>query len=194
MLNLQPASIPFQYPPFPPIILPSVTSAPASDNNFSFAHQQPTRCHGQQHASTAQNRLSLDHTLSRFKGELQKSRDKGAKLISLSMSKNDIRGTFGAPAVHPPSFLYALFSQPQDFLHFPQSFPYFRVDPPQPGLLPSQAAEPCGSSYTSSIYTITPHELEGIIKEDENDEDHQSAGTREKQGMSMIPEPMEMGT
>ncbi|OAX34523.1 hypothetical protein K503DRAFT_785707 [Rhizopogon vinicolor AM-OR11-026] len=121
-----PASIPFQYPPFPPIILPSVTSAPASDNNFSFAHQQPTRCHGQQHASTAQNRLSLDHTLSRFKGELQKSRDKGAKLISLSMSKNDIRGTFGAPAVHPPSFLYALFSQPQDFLHFPQSFPYVR--------------------------------------------------------------------
>ena len=45
-----------------------------------------------------------------------------------------------------------------------------------------------------TIYTITPHELQGIIKEDETDEDQQSAGTREKQGRSLILEPMEMGT
>ncbi|OAX39334.1 hypothetical protein K503DRAFT_94126 [Rhizopogon vinicolor AM-OR11-026] len=81
MLNSQPASMPFQHPPFPSITLPSVTSAP-----------------------------------------LLKSGGTGTKHISLSMSKNNIRDTFGAPAVHPPSLLYALFSL-QGFPHFPQLVP-----------------------------------------------------------------------
>ncbi|OAX37398.1 hypothetical protein K503DRAFT_866891 [Rhizopogon vinicolor AM-OR11-026] len=89
------------------------------DSNFGFAPRQPNRCHGRQHASTVQNRLSLDHILSRLKSALKTSREAGAKLISLSMSKNDIRNTFGAPKVRPLSFLYALLLL-QGFPHFPQ--------------------------------------------------------------------------
>ncbi|OAX32407.1 hypothetical protein K503DRAFT_776694 [Rhizopogon vinicolor AM-OR11-026] len=67
------------------------------DNDFSFAPRQPTWCHGWQHVSTVQNRLSLDHISSRLEGELQTRREAAARLILLSMSKNDIRNTFGAP-------------------------------------------------------------------------------------------------
>ncbi|OAX33273.1 hypothetical protein K503DRAFT_534868 [Rhizopogon vinicolor AM-OR11-026] len=84
-----------------------------SDNNFSFSRRQSTWCHGRQHASTAQNSLSLDHILGRLKVELQKSLETGPKLISLSMSINDIRDPSVALRSIYPHF-YMLYSHSSD--------------------------------------------------------------------------------
>ncbi|KAG2355594.1 hypothetical protein BDR07DRAFT_1453736 [Suillus spraguei] len=59
------------------------------------------------------NGLTFDHILSRLQSELQKSRETGAELHSLSTAMNDIHDTLGG-------------SVPQNLPHFPQSLPPVR--------------------------------------------------------------------
>lgn len=50
--------------------------------------------------------LTFDHILSRLQGELQKSRETGAELHSLTNAMNDIHETLGGNIVRPPFHLY----------------------------------------------------------------------------------------
>jgi hypothetical protein len=91
--------------------LPPASSASASGSNFSFAHAQrrPTLQSqlggmGGSMRPPGKNGLSFDHILSRLQGELQKSRETGAELHSLSNAMNDIRDTLGGAAVRPPTY------------------------------------------------------------------------------------------
>ncbi|KAG1733163.1 hypothetical protein EDB19DRAFT_1639852 [Suillus lakei] len=107
-------------PPNIPSVLPPSTSSSAGSSNFSFAHPQrrPTLQSqlggmGGSMRPPGKNGLSFDHILSRLQGELQKSRDTGAELHSLSTAMNDIHDTLGG-------------SVPQNLPHFPQSLPPVR--------------------------------------------------------------------
>ncbi|KAG6850355.1 hypothetical protein H0H93_014309 [Arthromyces matolae] len=92
--------------------------------------------------------LTFDHILSRLQGELQKSRETGSELHTLSGAMNDIHGTLGGnlpstlpsypsnlPPVRPPQ------PQPQDVAGRSSS-----VSPEQPAVVPSAA-------LTSSVLT-----------------------------------------
>jgi hypothetical protein len=70
--------------------------------------------------------LSFDHILSRLQGELQKSRDTGAELHSLTTAMNDIHDTLGG-------------ALPPNLPHFPPALPPVR--PPQPVNEQSQPAD-----------------------------------------------------
>ncbi|KAG2127123.1 hypothetical protein DEU56DRAFT_706101, partial [Suillus clintonianus] len=264
-------------PPNIPSVLPPSGSSSGSNNNFSFAHPQrrPTLQSqlggmGGSMRPPGKNGLSFDHILSRLQGELQKSRDTGAELHSLSSSMNDIHDTLGG-------------SVPQNLPHFPQLLPPVRsqqasttsaptpasaapanpeppAPPPEhPGLseLRSELHETQASlashvdkvraledmlaeheaikaevaalrdlihassarsqhdngmhidlergrrghddDDTSSIHTITPHELERVEEEDESEEqdeseeDRERAQRREELGRPRTPEPSGMG-
>ncbi|KAG1733376.1 uncharacterized protein EDB91DRAFT_643069 [Suillus paluster] len=127
-----------------PSILPPATSSSASGSNFSFAHPQrrPTLQSqlggmGGSMRPPGKNGLSFDHILSRLQGELQKSRETGAELHSLSNAMNDIHDTLGG-------------SVPQNLPHFPQSLPPVRsqqasitsAPPPAPGSTAPTNSEP----------------------------------------------------
>ncbi|KAG2033892.1 hypothetical protein BDR03DRAFT_648955 [Suillus americanus] len=107
-------------PPNIPSILPPATSSSGSNNNFSFAHPQRRPAlqsqlggMGGSMRPPGKNGLTFDHILSRLQGELQKSRETGAELHSLSTAMNDIHDTLGG-------------SVPQNLPHFPQSLPPVR--------------------------------------------------------------------
>ncbi|KAG2336481.1 hypothetical protein BDR05DRAFT_1005836 [Suillus weaverae] len=104
-------------PPKIPSVLPPTTSSSGGGNNFSFAHpqrhpalQSQLSCMASSMRPLGKNGLSFDHILSRLQGELQKSRETGAKLHSLSTAMNEIHDT-----------LHSL--SPQNLPHFPQSLP-----------------------------------------------------------------------
>jgi hypothetical protein len=93
-------------PPSVPSILPPATSSSGSGNNFSFAHPQRRPAlqsqlggMGGSMRPPGKNGLSFDHILSRLQGELQKSRETGAELHSLSTAMNDIHDTLGGSVV-----------------------------------------------------------------------------------------------
>ncbi|KIK33313.1 hypothetical protein CY34DRAFT_18449 [Suillus luteus UH-Slu-Lm8-n1] len=264
-------------PPNIPSVLPPATSSSGSSNNFSFAHPQRRPAlqsqlggMGGSMRPPGKNGLSFDHILSRLQGELQKSRETGAELHSLSTTMNDIHDTLGG-------------SVPQNLPHFPQSLPPVRSqqtsttsapapasaapaipEPPAPPpehpalselrteLHETQAslashvdkvraledmlaeheaikaevaalrdlihASSARSQHdngmnvdlergrrgqddedTSSIRTITPHELERVEEEDESEEqdeseeDRERAQRREELGRPRTPEPSGMG-
>ena len=78
--------------------------------------------------------LSFDHILSRLQGELQKSRETGAELHSLTAAMNDIHDTLGGAMVSLHHFVrwssrQRLLSQPPNVPHFPSNLPSVR--PPQ---------------------------------------------------------------
>ncbi|KAG1860899.1 hypothetical protein F4604DRAFT_1511700, partial [Suillus subluteus] len=107
-------------PPNIPSVLPPATSSSGSNNNFSFAHPQRRPAlqsqlggMGGSMRPPGKNGLTFDHILSRLQGELQKSRETGAELHSLSTAMNDIHDTLGG-------------SVPQNLPHFPQSLPPVR--------------------------------------------------------------------
>jgi hypothetical protein len=93
-------------PPNIPSVLPPATSSSGSSNNFSFAHPQRRPAlqsqlggMGGSMRPPGKNGLSFDHILSRLQGELQKSRETGAELHSLSTTMNDIHDTLGGSVV-----------------------------------------------------------------------------------------------
>ncbi|KAG1893822.1 uncharacterized protein F5891DRAFT_962430 [Suillus fuscotomentosus] len=107
-------------PPNIPSVLPPATSSSGSGNNFSFAHPQRRPAlqsqlggMGGSMRPPGKNGLTFDHILSRLQGELQKSRETGTELHSLSTVMNDIHDTLGG-------------SVPQNLPHFPQSLPPVR--------------------------------------------------------------------
>lgn len=107
-------------PPNIPSVLPPATSSSGSSNNFSFAHSQRRPAlqsqlggMGGSMRPPGKNGLTFDHILSRLQSELQKSRETGAELHSLSTAMNDIHDTLGG-------------SVPQNLPHFPQSLPPVR--------------------------------------------------------------------
>jgi hypothetical protein len=81
--------------------------------------------------------LSFDHILSRLQTELQKSRETGAELHSLTTAMNDIHDTLGG-------------SQPSNLPHFPPNLPAVRPPQPQPAHEPAQPAE-SGSVPATSL-------------------------------------------
>jgi hypothetical protein len=264
-------------PPNIPSVLPPATSSSGGSNNFSFAHPQRRPAlqsqlggMGGSMRPPSKNGLTFEHILSRLQGELQKSRETGAELHSLSTAMNDIHDTLGG-------------SVPQNLPHFPQSLPPVRSqqtsttaapvpapsapanpEPPAPPpehpalselrteLHETQAslashvnkvraledmlaeheaikaevaalrdlihASSARSQHdngmnvdlergrrgqdddeTSSIRTITPHELERVEEEDESEEqdeseeDRERARRREELGRPRTPEPSGMG-
>ncbi|KAG1808906.1 uncharacterized protein BJ212DRAFT_1381390 [Suillus subaureus] len=119
-----------------PSVLPPATSSSGSNNNFSFAHPQRRPAlqsqlggMGGSMRPPGKNGLTFDHILSRLQGELQKSRETGAELHSLSTSMNDIHDTLGG-------------SVPQNLPHFPQSLPPVRSQQTStsPASVPAPAA------------------------------------------------------
>ncbi|KAG6329928.1 hypothetical protein ID866_9162 [Astraeus odoratus] len=73
--------------------------------------------------------LSFDHILSRLQGELQKSRETGAELHSLTNAMNDLQDTLGG-------------ALPQSLPHYPQSLPPVRAQLPPTANEPSQPTDP----------------------------------------------------
>jgi hypothetical protein len=264
-------------PPNIPSVLPPATSSSGGSNNFSFAHPQRRPAlqsqlggMGGSMRPPSKNGLTFEHILSRLQGELQKSRETGAELHSLSTAMNDIHDTLGG-------------SVPQNLPHFPQSLPPVRsqqtsttaapVPPPSAPANPEPPAPPPehpalselrtelhetqaslashvnkvraledmlaeheaikaevaalrdlihassarsqhdngmnvdlergrrgqDDDETSSIRTITPHELERVEEEDESEEqdeseeDRERARRREELGRPRTPEPSGMG-
>jgi hypothetical protein len=94
--------------------------------------------------------LTFDHILSRLQGELQKSRETGAELHSLTGAMNEIHDTLGGNIVSSfilcfsPVFLI-LSSQPPNHPPYPQTLP--PVVPPQP---PQSSDQSNGSSSSAA--------------------------------------------
>ncbi|KAH0835052.1 hypothetical protein J3R83DRAFT_10790 [Lanmaoa asiatica] len=90
--------------------------------------------------------LSFDHILSRLQGELQKSRETGAELHSLTTAMNDIHDTLGGTI-------------PPNIPHFPPNLPPVRAPQPQP------AHEPAQSTDSGSIPATVLNELRTQLHE-----------------------------
>ncbi|KAG9311491.1 hypothetical protein JVU11DRAFT_7687 [Chiua virens] len=90
--------------------------------------------------------LSFDHILSRLQGELQKSRDTGAELHSLTTAMNDIHDTLGG-------------SLPPNIPHYPPNLPPVRPPQPQP------AHEPVQPTDSGSIPVNILNELRSQLHE-----------------------------
>ena len=117
---------------------PSQPSTSAATSQFSFAQSQPV--HQAQRRPTLQSQglggmggmggsmrppgksgLNFDHILSRLQSELQKSRETGAELHSLTSAMNDIHDTLGGAMVRSH---YLVFSPTNDCFH---SHPVFHI-------------------------------------------------------------------
>ncbi|KAI9461341.1 hypothetical protein HD554DRAFT_2028256 [Boletus coccyginus] len=132
-----------QHPPnVPGVPSPSGTS---SSSQFSFAHGQgippsqrrPTLQSqalggmggmGGSMRPPGKSGLSFDHILSRLQGELQKSRETGAELHSLTTAMNDIHDTLGG-------------TLPPNIPHFPPNLPPVRSPQPQPAHEQTQSSD-----------------------------------------------------
>ena len=109
--------------------------------------------------------ISFDHILSRLQGELQKSRETGAELHSLTGAMNEIHETLGGnlvSTVFPPSALpdpdWVCF-QPQSLPPYPQSLP--PVLPPQQ----PQPTESSDANQRSSVTNSALSELQAQLQE-----------------------------
>jgi len=108
-------------PPNIPSVLPPATSSSGGSNNFSFAHPQRRPAlqsqlggMGGSMRPPSKNGLTFEHILSRLQGELQKSRETGAELHSLSTAMNDIHDTLGGSVVRRPLLSVSFHT---DYLH-----------------------------------------------------------------------------
>ncbi|KAF8548614.1 hypothetical protein OG21DRAFT_1560880 [Imleria badia] len=90
--------------------------------------------------------LSFDHILSRLQGELQKSRETGAELHSLTTAMNDIHDTLGG-------------AMPPNIAHFPSNLPPVRAPQSQP---PHEPAQPTDSG---SVPATALNELRSQLHE-----------------------------
>ncbi|OAX31409.1 hypothetical protein K503DRAFT_787843, partial [Rhizopogon vinicolor AM-OR11-026] len=168
-----------------------VEAIPASA--FPSHYPLPTRCHERQHATTARNRLSLDHVLSRLEGELQKSHETGTKLISLSMSMNDIRDIFGVPAAHGSLASHVdkvcalrdviderdtITAEGTIFLDLIHASSLRTNHHSKMNIHVGHNLRESAKHDTFSIYAIAPHALEGVVDEREREGDWQHAGRR----------------
>ncbi|EIW77464.1 hypothetical protein CONPUDRAFT_139331 [Coniophora puteana RWD-64-598 SS2] len=131
---------------------PSATSPShmmPQQNNFSFQQQgQPQRRPTLQNPALGgmggmanmrppgKGGLTFDHILSRLQGELQKSRDTGTELHSLSNAMSDVRDTLGGQL-------------PPNLPHYPSSLPPVRA-PQEQSAHSSESGEPAPDSTSSS--------------------------------------------
>ncbi|KAF9259932.1 hypothetical protein L218DRAFT_907825 [Marasmius fiardii PR-910] len=102
--------------------------------------------------------LTFDHILTRLQGELQKSRETGAELHTLTSAMNDIHDTLGAgnlpqnPPPNPHTLPPARTHNPSDEAPLPPPIPDNQVPSsvsPPPGSLPNNKVDATSSSPSS---------------------------------------------
>ncbi|KAH7921658.1 hypothetical protein BV22DRAFT_1132085 [Leucogyrophana mollusca] len=136
--------------------VPSQQATTSANPSFSFAQNQNGPA-AQQRRPTLQSQglggmggmggsmrppgksgLSFDHILSRLQGELQKSRDTGAELHSLTNAMNEIHDTLGG-------------SLPPNLPHYPQNLPPIRPAQPTNANEPNPPSDAASSIPASAL-------------------------------------------
>ncbi|KIK53201.1 hypothetical protein GYMLUDRAFT_116632, partial [Collybiopsis luxurians FD-317 M1] len=144
--------------------LSSPTGPVNGSSSFNFSNQQPPRRPqisqqgisgmggmGASMRPPGKSGLTFDHILSRLQGELQKSRETGAELHTLTNAMNDIHDTLGGSNLPPASFSHNL--------------PPVRAPPtsPPPPPAPAPPADPPSESSNTPSTLLT--DLQSQLKD-----------------------------